>query len=496
MGENLGFLGEGGRLSQPPSGRLAETAFARELEVAQWMWDELSLADMAHVRELIESSVIPAPAGRGLLEALLATHGVTTEAVGLDPVVGDLYNNRDTYLQERFGDIVGMIHTGRARREATTVAWHLRLRHLLIEAIEAGLELAECVVDVAAAERDTLMPDFTYLQHAHPTTLGHYLLGFAYPIVRGVDRLGTAFASVNQSPAGSGSVNGSRFPLDRSRMAADLEFEGIVPHTRDAMWAPDVAIEVGAAALSALTTIDRFAEELQIWATSEFGFVEFADRHTRTSVIMPQKQNPYGLAMIRGHARTALGDFTGIVATNLTPSGQPDNRTASYDRLPATVSWGAKSHRLLAEMIREARFDRDRMAAGAAEGYAYATDLCDFLVQAAGIENRVAHQVVGLAVRSAIEQKRPDLDLSAIMEAATALDVHLPNLDEAEFSRNLDARYLIEIRRGQGGAGQLDPMFEELRDRIRMTKSRFADHPLKDHTLRYLSKIEAYKEQL
>src|SRR5262249_7636666 len=153
------------------------------------------------------------------------------------------------------------------------------------------LALTGAVIDageaLAAAARDhlgTLMPDYTYLQQAQPTTLAHYLLGTAFPLLRGLDRLEACYARTNASPAGIGAVNAARWPLDRRRIAALLGFDDVVTHARDAMWQADHPVEVTAAAMGVLLPLDRLAEDLQVWATSEFGLVELADRHARGSM--------------------------------------------------------------------------------------------------------------------------------------------------------------------------------------------------------------------
>jgi argininosuccinate lyase len=461
--QQFGFLGEGSRLDEVPSERLAATAFGFELESAPWLWRHLSIADLAHTRELVEAGVLDVETGSRLVGQLLEMHDVPLSAVELDPVVGDVYNNRDKILRDRFGPDIGRIHTGRARREATTLAWHLVLRELAVAWLGSQLELLDAVLQVSDRHRDTLMPDFTYLQHAHPTTLAHYLLCFAYPMSRDVARVRDVLAQVNRSPAGAGSVNGSRFPLDRERLARSMEFDGVVTHTRDAMWAPDLALGVMSAALMSLTTIDRMAEDLEIWATSEFGFVTLADRHCRTSVIMPQKKNPYALSMIRGHARAAVGDTAAVTATNLTPSGQPDNRATSYVRVPSTVTVASGCAALLAEVVGQARFDPDRMAEQAANGFAYSTDLCDFLVLDTGIDNRSAHRIVGRAVREAVAAGRSDLEADDLTAAARSLEIPLPQLDASAVSAERDLRRLIDLRTGTGGAGNIAPMLDELR---------------------------------
>ena len=176
-------LGVGARLDRGPARALAESAFAHELAAAPYLLEGLSYADMAHVAMLHHDGVIPPDAAVTVLEALLELHPGATE-VPLDPSLGDLYNSRDAFLTDKLGDLAGVIHTGRARREATTLAWQLACRQPAPR--PRGERLAGAGRGAPPAWRrpsaPTVMPDFTYLQHAQPTSLGHYLLGFAYPV--------------------------------------------------------------------------------------------------------------------------------------------------------------------------------------------------------------------------------------------------------------------------------------------------------------------------
>ena len=467
-------LGRDARLSESHSPLMAEVTFGAELATYSSLWPWLSIADMAHVRSLVDAGVIEADAGRALLSGLVAVHHEPMP--DLDPDLGDLYNNREVLLRDRLGELADQIHTGRARREATTVAWHLETRARAEEAVGSLSRLVQTLTDVAEKFADAPMSDFTYLQHAHPTTLGHYLLTFAFPLSRDIDRLVAALSQVNRSPAGSGSVNGSRLPIDRDALARDLEFDGLILHNRDAMWAPDLALDPVAAAMSALISIDRLAEELQIWASSEFGYFEPADRHARTSVIMPQKKNPYGLAMIRGHARDALGILVSVVTTNLTPSGQPDNRVAAYGKVPAILRTVSGAATLLAEHIEFGRFDTERMDAGSRVGFTSSTEICDWMTIEHGVTNRAAHSLVGRAVRAAIDRGAEQLALEDLEHASNELGIELPPISEEELSSLQDPATIIRERQNPGSVGDMGHMIESLRTTLQnVPPARFHD---------------------
>ena len=183
--------------------------------------------------------------------------------------------------------------------------------------------------------RTALLPDYTYLQAAQPTTFGHYLLGFAYPTLRDLDRIRALYGRVNQSPAGCGSTNGSRLPQDRERLRELLGFEALVRHARDAMWQADLPIEAAAVLTAVLINLDRLAEDLQIYATEEFALVELDDRHARASKIMPQKKNPFALTHVRGAASTMIGTLAASAAIGSNAIGAAGQPPAALRHAPA-----------------------------------------------------------------------------------------------------------------------------------------------------------------
>lgn len=474
MSQQGDHLGRDARLNESHSSLMGEVGFGTELRTYPGLWRWLSIADMAHVKSLLGANVIDAKTGSELLAGL---HGLHSEPMArLDPSDGDLYSNRDKWLRNRLGPIADHIHTGRARREATTLAWHLESRLQVEVAITSLVELITAITDAAETHAEAPMSDFTYLQHAHPTTLGHYLLTFAFPLTRDVERFSQALHRLNRSPAGSGSVNGTRFAIDRAALAEDLEFDGVIVHTRDAMWAPDLALELIATTMSSLVTIDRHAEELQIWATSEFGYFEPADRHARTSVIMPQKKNPYGLAMIRGHARNTLGSVVSIAASNLTPTGQPDNRVVAYGEIPEALRRLSGAATLLAEHLEFGFFNVDRMRSSSHAGFTASTEICDWMTTEHGVSNRTAHTLVGRAVRIAISRGASLLEVEDLSTAAQDLGFELPGISPDELASLQDPATIFAARQGIGSAADVDRMVDMLRaDLEKLAPARFHD---------------------
>lgn len=441
----------GSRLAAGPSARLVDTVFRRELADQAGLFTALGLTDLAHTLAMIEVDVIPAAEGNELLGALLRLQ-TSPEDFCADPVRGDLYTNREAWLADRTS-AAGWLGVARARREATTTAFLMTLRAELVELADAATRLGHTLTARASEWREALMPDYTYLQAAQPTTFGHYLAGFAEPLLRDCDRLRGLYARVNQSPAGCGSTNGSRLPQPRERLADLLGFDGLVRHARDAMWQADLPIEAAGLMTTILINLDRLAEDLQIFATREFGLVELDDRHARASKIMPQKKNPFALTHIRGSANAMIGTLAATAATARTPSGQPDNRLSLYGAIPRAVSGAREAVLLLDEVIAELRFDAERGLELLADSDAAATDLAEVLVAECGLDFRKAHRLVGTLVRQTAGL-RPLAALSADELSACSIEAlgYRVELAPAALARALDPQLSIQARTGPGGA--------------------------------------------
>ena len=398
-GESNVVLGFGSRLAVGPTQELVQTAFARELSDQVALFRGMSLADLAHTIMLIEAGVIPTADGAALLSALLALHEFPRDFTPI-PESGDLYTNREAWLAART-PAVGWLGAGRARRESTATGYRITVRSYLLAFADALLKAGRALIARADEYRSTLMADYTYLQPTQPTTFGHDLLGFAYPLLRDVERLQALYSRTNRSPAGCGSVNGSHLSQDRSRLAELLCFDGLAQHARDAMWQPDGPIETLSVAIAALINLDRLAEDLQIFATAEFDLVELDEGHTHASVIMPQKKNPYAL--------------------NYAP-------------------------------VAESRL---------ANGFAMATDLAETITLETGLDFHSAHRIVGRLVRDAAQTKRLMRDLTvADLDAAALVILNRPlRLPEAVFAQALDPASAVAARQGIGGAAA-EPLAE------------------------------------
>ncbi|MGI9328002.1 MAG: lyase family protein [Pseudomonadales bacterium] len=448
-GSNPIALEVGARLERGPSKQLIETAFANDLAVQLSLTSAISLADLAHTLCAINSGSIPIDPGTELVRALLELHEQPSSFKPV-PAEGDLYTNREAWLGKRTR-AVDWLGCGRARREATTAAYLLNTRSGLLSLAAALIELANGATAAAAKHRAALMPDYTYLQTAQPTSFGHYLLGFVYPMLRDLDRLRAAFTRVNASPLGCGSTNGSRFAFERDLAANALGFDSVSMHARDAMWQADVPIELAALLSASVINVDRLAEDLQVFATQEFSLVELCDSHSRASKIMPQKKNPFALTHIRGVANEIIGTATSLSACARSPSGQPDNRFMVYGQLPTAIDRVTGTLYLMRDVLLELRFDAER-GSQLVTPATLATDLAETLVIETGLAPRSAHRLVGHLVREH-GGGLTGLTTADITGAAQRLFGHPTTISSQSLQAALDPRRALAARETPGGAG-------------------------------------------
>lgn len=441
-------------MSGEPAEELVAAGYGWEIGDAPVLHDALNLADLAHAVELADRGILPPGAREALLVALLDLAALPAQAVDYDPAYGELYDARERHLVARIGDDAGRLRAGRTRREAVRTAFRMTLRTQLLDLAETAADLAQALGEQAARHVETLMPDYTYLQQAQPTTFGHYLLSFADPVLRDADRLLAEFSHVNASPAGSGAANGSRILDDRDGTARRLGFDRAIDHTRDAMWQTDPFFHALAAATSLLVTQDKLAEDLEIFTSSEFDFIALAEPFTRPSVLMPQKRNPYALTVVRGSTGVVMGRLAGQLAVSKSPSARSDNLIYAYGEVPRAIDLARRVTRLTAGVVATLAVDTARMRAVLGAGFTQAADLADLLMRRIPADYRTAHRVVQRAVRD-LATARLDgaaLDAAAIARASAAVVGEAWRLDEEELRAMLDPVQLVRSRTALGGA--------------------------------------------
>ncbi|HAF74580.1 MAG TPA: argininosuccinate lyase [Gammaproteobacteria bacterium] len=327
----------------------------------------------------------------------------------------DVHMNIEARLTEIAGEPGKKLHTARSRNDQVATDMRLFTRDA-IDQLQADLTvLQQALVDLAEAEAESVMPGMTHMQSAQPVTCGHHLLAWNAMLERDWQRFGDCRKRVNLSPLGVAALAGTGFPVDRNMTAGALGFEGVCSNSLDAVSDRDFILEFCGAVALMMVHLSRMAEELVLWASQHFGFVDLGDAFCTGSSIMPQKKNPDVAELVRGRSGRAVGNLTALLVLM---KGQPlaYNRDNQEDKQPLFDSFD-NAHAclgVLAAMVPNMTFDRERMRNAASRGHATATDLADYLVRG-GLAFRDAHEVVGTAVQLA-ESSGRELDALSLEE--------------------------------------------------------------------------------
>ncbi|MFM8444898.1 MAG: argininosuccinate lyase [Methylococcus sp.] len=363
---------------------------------------------------------------------MLAHIGVLTEAerdaivAGLDQIraeidrgefewsvrLEDVHMNIESRLTQRIGEVGKKLHTGRSRNDQVATDIRLYLRDELDGITLLIRRLQDSLLDLAEREAETLMPGFTHLQVAQPVSFGHHLMAWFEMLDRDHDRLRDARRRVNIMPLGAAALAGTTFPLDRDHTARLLGFDRPAANSLDAVSDRDFAIEFTACASLILMHLSRFSEELILWTSAQFNFIDLPDAFCTGSSIMPQKKNPDVPELVRGKSGRVFGHLISLLTLM---KGQPlaYNKDNQEDKEPLfdTVDTLKNCLRAFADMVPQLQPNREVMRRAALQGYATATDLADYLVRR-GLPFRDAHEVVGKAVRLGIDTGRDLAELS------------------------------------------------------------------------------------
>ena len=324
----------------------------------------------------------------------------------------DIHMNIEAKLTERIGEVGKKLHTGRSRNDqvATDIRLYLReqLDQLGVELTALQLEL----VTLAAQEVDTIMPGYTHMQSAQPVTFGHHLLAWNQMLERDHDRFQDCRRRLNRCPLGAAALAGTSYPIDPQMTAHELGFDGVCRNSLDAVSDRDFLIEFNAHAALMMIHLSRMAEELILWSSDAFGFVDLGEAFCTGSSIMPQKKNPDVAELTRGKCGRVSGNLMTLL---MLMKGQPlsYNRDNQEDKEPLfdTLQTVSVCLQVFSAMLPGIRVHRDTMFATALKGYATATDLADYLVKK-GLAFRDAHEVVGQIVRYAMDQEQPLTELA------------------------------------------------------------------------------------
>lgn len=352
----------------------------------------------AHCTMLGECGIIPAEEAKQIVTAL---DGILADIDSGKCVIDnaeDIHSFVENELVSRIGAVGKKLHTGRSRNDQVALDIRLYLREAVKNIVSLTKELITTLVGIAEKNLDTIMPAFTHLQKAQPTTLAHHLAAYAEMFCRDIDRFGNAYGRINVMPLGSGACTSTPYPIDRMRVAELLDFPAVTPNSMDAVSDRDFVLDFLYASAVAMMHISRFSEEIIIWSSDEYKYIELSDGFSTGSSIMPQKKNPDMNELMRGKTGRVYGDLMCLLTVikgiplAYDKDMQEDKECVfdSYDTLKACLT-------VLNGLLKEATFNKHRMRESTDGGFTSATECADYLA-ARGVPFRDAHSIIGQLV--------------------------------------------------------------------------------------------------
>lgn len=406
--------------------------------------------DLAHTVMLREQGIITEEDCGKILSGLLKIREEGMEK--LDFSYEDIHISVESRLIDMVGeDVGGRMHSGRSRNDEVATCIRLTLRDEILGLFEELFELRKTLLTLAGKHVKTIMPGFTHLQHAQPTTLAHHLCAHESALSRDFDRLQDAFSRVNICPLGAAAFASTGFPLNRKRTQELLGFAGMLENSMDAVSSRDFLIECASGFANLMINLSRMAEELVVWSSSEFNFIELDDLYASTSSIMPQKKNPDTAELMRGKTGVAVGALMSllIICKGLPLSYNRDLQEATPNiwRSAQTVR---ASVRIMGGMLETMKVHPELLASRSAMGFTTATELADTFVREAGISFRTAHQLVGMLAKNS--EEKPSLEkIDSIAELVLGESLSGKGLTEEMVTEALDPVSNIKRRKVSGG---------------------------------------------
>ena len=398
----------GGRFSEQTDAFVE--AFTASVDFDKRMYKEDIAGSVAHAHMLEKIGVLSADDLKAILEGLeKIKQEIEDGRFNWSVALEDVHMNIEARLTQLIGDAGKRLHTGRSRNDQVATDIRLYLREQMGLIIDFIHKLQHGLIDLAEREAATIMPGFTHLQVAQPVTFGHHMMAWFEMLKRDATRMQDCMQRMNISPLGAAALAGTSYPIDREYTAQQLNFSEPAQNSLDAVSDRDFAIEFCAASAILMTHLSRMSEELVIWSSAQFDFIELPDRYCTGSSIMPQKKNPDVPELVRGKTGRVNGNLVGL-PTLMKSQPLAYNKDNQEDKEPLfdTIDTVSGSLRAFADMVPAIICKKDNMMLSAKKGFSTATDLADYLVRK-GLAFRDAHEVVGKAVAFGVEN---DKDLS------------------------------------------------------------------------------------
>lgn len=323
----------------------------------------------------------------------------------------DIHMNIEKALIDLIGPVGGKLHTGRSRNDQVATDMHLYLRKRVVEFVGLLQKLQEALIEQAKANIDTIIPGYTHLQRAQPILLAHHLMAYVSMFGRDIERLQDSYKRINVLPLGAGALAGTTFPIDRHYTAELLGFDGVYENSLDAVSDRDFILEFLAGASTIMMHLSRLCEEMVLWMSTEFNFIELDDAFCTGSSIMPQKKNPDVAELVRGKTGRVYGNLFGLLTVlKSLPLAYNKDMQEDKEGMFDTVRTMQGALQLFTPMVATMKVNKDRMRQAVNQDFSNATDIADFLV-GQGMPFREAHEVIGKTVLYCIQNNKFLLDL-------------------------------------------------------------------------------------
>ena len=400
-------------------------AFNRSIAFDARMFEEDIKGSMAHAAMLGSVGILPQQSVDNILAGLEGIlNDIKCGLVKIDPLAEDIHSFVEFELTRRIGDDGKKLHTARSRNDQVALDLRLTLKKEIVELVSLTKSLIAAIANVAEQHTETVMPGYTHLQRAQPVTFGHWILAYAFMLSRDVKRLNNAQDNMNLSPLGACAFAGTTYSIDRGMTAKTLGFAGTAPNSVDAVADRDFCVELASAISMLMTHLSRFSEEIILWTSWEFRFVELADAFSTGSSIMPQKKNSDMAELVRGKTGRVFGDLiTLLTMMKGLPLAYNKDLQEDKEAIFDAIDTAKMCLSVFAPMITTMTVKPENMRKAAAEGFINATDAADYLVKK-GMPFRTAYKITGQLVAHCIANRQtlerlPLADYQAMSELFT-----------------------------------------------------------------------------
>ena len=427
----------GGRFTQPTDKFVEE--FTASIEFDQRLYRYDIQGSKAYAEMLGRQGIITVEEADQIIAGLNGIlQDIEADQFEFSVALEDIHMNIEARLIERIGTVGGKLHTGRSRNDQVAVDIRLYLRDEIDTILDYLQKLESSLIQQAEENLDVIMPGFTHLQTAQPLLYSHHMLAYREMIARDSSRLRDLRVRFNVLPLGAGALAGTTFPIDREWLAEQLGFDGVTRNSIDSVSDRDFAIEFCSFASILMMHLSRLSEELILWSSADFDFIELSDSFCTGSSMMPQKKNPHVPELVRGKTGRVYGNLISLL-TLMKSLPLAYNKDMQEDKEPLfdTIDTVKGSLKIFADMIVEMKVKSGNMRIAAARGFSTATDVADYCVRK-GLPFRQAHEVVGKTVRYCVETGKdiPELSLAEFQEFSDLIEADIYDFVTLEASVN------------------------------------------------------------